>query len=157
MLVLGHFCSRRTFTGISSTKPTILSLSIVELQPHPTSYKLSYLHIIHQYNTENMTLSIGDTVTSIYGVGTVQEVRDGSAVIRLESWLLAGNQNPTAFLKEGQYEAATPVGTSVSSIYGQGVVSDVRKDGCHKITLQSWRLAGDQAPIAYLRVGQFAA
>lgn len=115
-----------------------------------------------------MTVIVGDTVTSIYGVGTVQDVRDADggvdgtnngtcAVIRLESWLLAGQQNPTAILKEGQYEAATAVGTPVSSIYGKGVVSDVRKDGCHKITLQSWLLAGGQAPIAYLRVGQFVA
>jgi hypothetical protein len=102
------------------------------------------------------SVTVGDTVTSIYGIGVVEELRDGGAVIRLESWLLAGSQNPKAFLREGQYEAATAVGTKVTSIYGQGVVSDVRKDGCHKITLQSWRLAGDQAPIAYLRVGQFA-
>ena len=114
------------------------------------------LYYILQIST--MTITIGDTVTSIYGVGTVQEVRDNgaSAVIRLESWMLAGDQTPTAFLKEGQFEAATAVGTPVSSIYGQGVVSDVRKDGCHKITLQSWLLAGGQAPIAFLRVGQFA-
>jgi hypothetical protein len=103
-----------------------------------------------------MVVSVGDTVTSIYGVGTVQDVRDGAAVIRLESWVLAGNQNPIAFLRTGQFEPATAVGTSVSSIYGQGVVSEVRKDGCHKITLQSWLLAEGQPPIAYLRVGQFA-
>jgi hypothetical protein len=101
-------------------------------------------------------VAVGNTVTSIYGVGVVDEIRDGGAVVRLKSWLLAGNQNPIAFLREGQYEAATAVGTNVTSIYGQGVVSDVRKDGCHKITLQSWRLAGDQAPIAFLRMGQFA-
>ena len=99
--------------------------------------------------------AIGDTVTSIYGVGTVQEVRDGAAVVKVESWMLAGNQNPMAYLKEGQWEAATPIGKKVTSIYGQGVVSDVRKDGTHKITMQSWILAGGQAPIAYLRPGQF--
>ena len=34
---------------------------------------------------------VGDKVKSIYGSGTVTEIRDGgAAVIRLESWLLAG-------------------------------------------------------------------
>lgn len=47
---------------------------------------------------------VGDKVKSIYGSGTVTEIRDGgAAVIRLESWLLAGGQNPTAFLEKAHY------------------------------------------------------
>eukprot|EP00541_Cyclophora_tenuis_P008389 CAMPEP_0116563076 /NCGR_PEP_ID=MMETSP0397-20121206/12525_1 /TAXON_ID=216820 /ORGANISM="Cyclophora tenuis, Strain ECT3854" /LENGTH=410 /DNA_ID=CAMNT_0004089465 /DNA_START=12 /DNA_END=1245 /DNA_ORIENTATION=+ len=47
---------------------------------------------------------VGDTVKSIYGTGTVTEIRPtGAAVVRLESWLLAEGQNPTAYLEKGAY------------------------------------------------------
>jgi len=47
---------------------------------------------------------VGDSVTSIYGSGVVKECRsDGSAVIDLESWKLAGGQIVTASLAQGAY------------------------------------------------------
>lgn len=48
---------------------------------------------------------VGDSVKSIYGEGVVQEIRsEGSAVIELSSWLLAGGQKPTAFLQKSHFE-----------------------------------------------------
>ena len=50
---------------------------------------------------------VGDSVTSIFGQGVVTEMRQdngGAAVIRIESWELAGGQNPTAYLQHGQFE-----------------------------------------------------
>lgn len=48
---------------------------------------------------------VGDTVTSIYGTGTVTSVdaATGSAVVQISSWKLAGDQVPTAFLQKGHY------------------------------------------------------
>jgi Methylenetetrahydrofolate reductase len=48
---------------------------------------------------------VGDTVTSIFGRGTVMELRSsGAAMIRIESWELAGGQHPTAYLEKEHYE-----------------------------------------------------
>lgn len=48
---------------------------------------------------------VGDTVKSMYGKGVVTEMRPtGAAVIRLDSWLLAGDQHPMAYLEKGNYE-----------------------------------------------------
>jgi hypothetical protein len=47
----------------------------------------------------------GDTVKSIYGTGTVQEIRsNGAAQIIIESWLMAGGQKPTAYLGKEHYQ-----------------------------------------------------
>ena len=48
---------------------------------------------------------VGDTVKSIFGQGVVTEMRSsGAAVIKIESWVLAGGQNPIAHLEKGQFE-----------------------------------------------------
>lgn len=48
---------------------------------------------------------VGDKVSSVYGSGTVTEIRpSGAAVIRLESWLLAEGQNPMAYLEKGNFK-----------------------------------------------------
>lgn len=48
---------------------------------------------------------VGDEVSCIYGTGTVEEMRnDGSAVVVIQSWLMAGNQNPKAYLEKGAYK-----------------------------------------------------
>ncbi|KAI2512196.1 Methylenetetrahydrofolate reductase [Fragilaria crotonensis] len=50
---------------------------------------------------------VGDSVTSIFGRGVVTEIRadhGGAAVIRIESWELAGGQNPIAYLQNGQFQ-----------------------------------------------------
>lgn len=47
----------------------------------------------------------GDTVKSLFGTGTVEEIRkDGCAVVSIESWLMAGNQKPMVFLQSKDYE-----------------------------------------------------
>lgn len=101
-------------------------------------------------------VAVGSTVASMYGVGTIKDVRDdGCTVIELESWLLAGGQNPVAYLREGEFVATAKKGETVKSVYGTGVVTDVRKDGTTKIQLESWLLAGGQHPMAYLQPSQY--
>lgn len=47
---------------------------------------------------------VGDKVKTIYGSGTVQDVRsDGTASVMIESWRLADGQTPTAFLQKEHY------------------------------------------------------
>ena len=102
-------------------------------------------------------VTVGDRVMSIYGVGTVEDCRDnGAAVVKIESWVLAGGQAPFAYLAEGQFTVGVKNGTTVKSIYGTGVVQDFRKDGTTQIELQSWELAMGQKPIAFLQPGQYA-
>ena len=48
---------------------------------------------------------VGDTVKTIYGTGTVQEIKpDGSATVKIESWMLAEGQKPVAYLRKDQYQ-----------------------------------------------------
>lgn len=48
---------------------------------------------------------IGDKVKSIYGEGTVKDIRKGGeAVIEMLSWELAGGQRPTAYLQKAHYQ-----------------------------------------------------
>ena len=48
---------------------------------------------------------VGDEVKCVYGKGVVEEMRsDGSAVIVIQSWLMAGGQNPKAILGKGSYQ-----------------------------------------------------
>jgi hypothetical protein len=49
---------------------------------------------------------VGDKVQSIYGAGTVMELNaaDGAASIKIESWTMAGGQNPTAYLQKAAYK-----------------------------------------------------
>lgn len=46
---------------------------------------------------------IGDAVDSVYGRGTVVEFVQETAVIRIDSWKLAGDQAPIAYLQNGHY------------------------------------------------------
>lgn len=46
----------------------------------------------------------GDPVSTLYGKGVVEEMRkDGSCCVVIDSWLMAGNQNPRAYLQKGSY------------------------------------------------------
>lgn len=47
------------------------------------------------------------------------------------------------------------VGDKVKSIYGVGVVTDIRGNGEAVIEMQSWELAGGQKPTAYLQKGAY--
>lgn len=47
------------------------------------------------------------------------------------------------------------VGDKVKSIYGVGVVTDMRGNGEAVIEMQSWELAGGQKPTAYLQKGAY--
>jgi methylenetetrahydrofolate reductase (NADPH) len=50
---------------------------------------------------------VGDVVTSVYGSGIVQEIRnDGSAVIEMDQWEMAGGQKPRAFLHKSSFSKA---------------------------------------------------
>ena len=47
---------------------------------------------------------VGDKVKTIYGSGTVTDVRpDGCASVTIESWRMADGQTPTAFLQKEHY------------------------------------------------------
>eukprot|EP00568_Trieres_chinensis_P006877 CAMPEP_0183299732 /NCGR_PEP_ID=MMETSP0160_2-20130417/6379_1 /TAXON_ID=2839 ORGANISM="Odontella Sinensis, Strain Grunow 1884" /NCGR_SAMPLE_ID=MMETSP0160_2 /ASSEMBLY_ACC=CAM_ASM_000250 /LENGTH=428 /DNA_ID=CAMNT_0025462031 /DNA_START=201 /DNA_END=1487 /DNA_ORIENTATION=+ len=47
----------------------------------------------------------GDQVTSIFGGGTVKEIRRaGYAAVILDDWVMAGGQKPTAYLRQDSYE-----------------------------------------------------
>lgn len=47
------------------------------------------------------------------------------------------------------------VGDNVTSVYGSGIVMDIRKDGTTEIEMDKWIMAGGQKPRAYLHKGSF--
>ena len=108
----------------------------------------------------NSSIQVGDLVKSIYGEGIIKEIRaEEEVVIEMTTWELAGGQKPTAFLQKGNYEKLngsgdTQVGDKVKSIYGQGVVKEVRNDAV-VIEMTTWELAGGQRPTAFLQPGHY--
>ncbi len=47
---------------------------------------------------------VGDLVKSTYGTGFVTEIRsDGTHVVEMDKWVMAGGQKPTMFLQKGQF------------------------------------------------------
>ncbi len=120
----------------------------------------AFLQSAHYQKSDATSIKVGDTVKSIYGEGTVKEIRAAEEiVIEMTSWELAGGQKPTAFLQKGNYEIVSEssgiqVGDEVKSIYGQGVVKAVRNDAV-VIEMTSWELAGGQRPTAFLQAGHY--
>jgi len=59
-----------------------------------------------QVATGSAWARVGDKVESIYGMGTVENMdhATATATVRIESWLMAGRQNPIAYLQKGQYK-----------------------------------------------------
>lgn len=47
------------------------------------------------------------------------------------------------------------VGDNVTSVYGSGIVEEIRKDGTTIVVMDKWQLAGGQKPRAYLQKGSF--
>jgi len=47
------------------------------------------------------------------------------------------------------------VGDSVRTIYGEGIVTEIRKDGVTVVEMSKWILAYNQKPVAYLQKGHF--
>lgn len=46
-------------------------------------------------------------------------------------------------------------GDQVKTIYGSGIITELRDDGMAKIEMNNWLLAGGQKPVAYLRKEQY--
>lgn len=104
------------------------------------------------------TVKVGDAVTSIYGDGIVEEVRsDGAIVFVLKNWELAYGSKVKCFLNAAAVTKVAAVkeedvgvevvhsnfkvGDGVKSIYGNGIVEEVRNDGAIIFTLKNWELA----------------
>ena len=89
---------RKTLNHLAKLKSRTCSLSLKHntLQAHETDSSIVLSWLNHQPNKEP---SVGTLVKSLYGTGSVQEVRKcGLTKIQIESWLLVGGQNPTAYL-----------------------------------------------------------
>ncbi len=123
----------------------------------------AYLQKSHYTKIESTPLEIGDKVSSIYGEGFVIEVRPEEAVvIEMSSWELAFGQKPKAYLQKGHYEkisvdSSLQVGDKVKSIYGEGIVKEIRANDevVMEMTSESWSLAEGQRPTAFLQVGHY--
>ena len=76
-----------------------------------------------------MGFSAGDSVSTAYGCGFVEEVRDNDYVVRLKCWNLAQGQSPTLYLTE---DGITPLrsnafpGTTVETFCGPATITQIR-------------------------------
>jgi len=85
------------------------------------------------------TLNLEKTVYGILeGLGIMDPVENGDLDADAKSMVAVGS-------------AWARVGDSVTTVYGIGIVEDIRKDGTHKVVMSEWCLAGQQKPVLYLR------
>jgi len=124
--------------------------------------------------------AVGDLVATTYGAGHIVDLRaDKSVVVCLESWKLAGGSRPMLYLKDTSMVSplaptvtipaavvpAAPrtaeatsglegfwrVGEKVDTIYGSGVIVDIRATGVVKVALDSWKLAHGATVYCFLQ------
>ena len=110
--------------------------------------------------TKDLSFVVGDKVTTIFGIGVVQTVKDdGMTTILLSNWIMADNKSPTLYMNPQSFEkiADAPVvkGDKVDTIFGQGFVDDIRDDGISAIILTNWKLANNQSPTLYMNSHSF--
>lgn len=120
----------------------------------------AYLQKGHYEKLSSGSIEVGDKVKSIYGEGIVKEIRtDDEIVVEMTTWELAGGQKPTAFLQKGHYDmlcsGTISVGDKVKSVYGEGMIKEIRADDAIVIEMTTWELAGGQRPTAFLQVGNY--
>ena len=99
--------------------------------------------------------AIGTVVRTVFGLGTLRAVRgDGTHVVEAQ-WTLADGHPVVAFVTPTSVQPQEGLvcfaqGTRVRSMYGEGVVTDVRGNGLIAVEMDSWRLADSSSPTAYL-------
>ena len=91
---------------------------------------------------------LGQEVETIYGTGSVREVReDGIVHVDVHSWQLANGARPQCFMNAESLRARKAdvprwcVGERVETVYGLGAVKAWRPDGLVQVQLASWTLA----------------
>ena len=99
--------------------------------------------------------SVGDSVKSAWGTGTVSDVReDGTVCYVLDNWDLAYGSKVKCYLNPASVEKRKSVefvaGDSVKSAWGTATVSEVRDDGTVVCILDNWDLAYGSKVKCYL-------
>lgn len=82
----------------------------------------------------------------VYGITDRLGLTNGLACVSIES-------DAKSMVAVGS--AWARVGDNVNSIFGRGIVTDMRTDGIAVIELSSWLLAGNQKPIAFLQKSHY--
>jgi methylenetetrahydrofolate reductase (NADPH) len=101
--------------------------------------KSGFVQVLHFYtlNLEKCTYAILD------GLGLTENATAATNESDASSMVAKGS-------------AWARVGDKVKTQYGHGVVAELNgTTGAAKVAMESWLLAGDQQPIAYLQLGQY--
>lgn len=100
-------------------------------------------------------LDFGVDVLHFYTLNLEKVVYGITDALGVTSGLIETSNEKDAKSMEAVGSAWARVGDKVKSIYGEGVVTEIRKDAEAVIELQSWELAGGQRPTAYLAKGSY--
>jgi methylenetetrahydrofolate reductase (NADPH) len=96
------------------------------------------IEVLHFYtlNLEKVVYGITDKLGLTQGLVEKSDEKDAKSMVAVGS-------------------AWARVGDKVKSIYGEGVVTEIRPEGTTVVEMSVWELAGGQKPIAYLQKGHF--
>jgi hypothetical protein len=103
--------------------------------------------------TASRKFTIFDTVSTVYGPGWIDSVRETDYVVKLGNWQLAQGQSPTLYLNEAALTAipgAFP-GSMVKTVYGPSRMESIRGDGAHIARPINWFLANDTHATMFLQ------
>lgn len=102
-------------------------------------------------------LKAGDYVTTPYGTGTVEKIRDdGVVIVRPDTWQLDRNKIPTFYMnRNAVHKSAVTlhsfnIGDFVRTPYGTGFVTETRPDGVIVVRPDTWVVAGDHKPFFFM-------
>jgi len=131
---------------------------------------------------KEVELKVGTQVKTVYGVGTIVEIRDDSIYhVQLSSWTLSNESTVHVFGQKSQLQAIDVVDEkkteaavepavveteivaeedntpkAVKTQYGMGIIVGYRdEDEIFDIELTSWTLSGDQKVHCFLQQSQF--
>ena len=98
-------------------------------------FGVSVLHF-YTLNLEKVVYGITDALKITHNLVEESDEKDAQSMVAVGS-------------------AWARIGDKVTSIYGQGVVKEIRGNSAAVIEMQSWELAGGQRPTAYLQKGAY--
>ena len=133
--------------------PTALATKMEQLKDDPAAMKQFGI----DYGTKMCQdlMDGGTQVLHFYTLNLEKVVYGIMDQMGLTNDLLQNANEVDAATQTAVGSAWTRVGDNVTSVYGSGVVLDIRKDGTTVVEMDQWKLAGGQKPRAYLQKGSF--
>jgi Methylenetetrahydrofolate reductase len=142
---MAQFCKTRV--------PKALNLKMEELQDDPEATKA--FGIAFGADVCQELVAFGTPVLHFYTLNLEKVVYGILDACGLSNDAISAAKEDDAQQMVAVGSAWARVGDKVTSVYGQGVVTEIRSEGAAVIQLESWLLADSQQPVCYLQKGAY--